>query len=185
MRRLLVILTYVAVVGAACSSDGGEDASSTTTEVEVTTTEATTAPTSVPADCQGQPDSSAGSPAPPQGAALTDGMYFGYITALDAEDLKLTFDAAQLLTGEAAAQAAAQEGSEESDFWIRNNSKATRTLPLADAALLCTASPDDVVHNRKVTLVQLNQTLGDGEPMAVWIDVGDGVVQRVQQQYFP
>jgi hypothetical protein len=112
-------------------------------------------------------------------------MYFGYITALDAEDLKLTFDAAQLLTGEAAAQAAAAEGSEESDFWIRNSSKATRTLALAEDATLCIASPDDVVHNRKVALADLNQALGDGEPMAVWIDMRDATVVRVQQQYFP
>jgi hypothetical protein len=139
----------------------------------------------VPADCPDQPDIAAGSPPPAQGSALTDGMFFGYITALDAEDLKLTFDAAQLLTGAAAAAAAAEEGSEESDFWIRNSSKATRTLALREDAVLCTAEPDNPVVNRKVSLAKLNQTLGDGEPFAVWIDVRSGVVTRVQHQYFP
>jgi hypothetical protein len=107
---------------------------------------------------------------------------------LDAEDLKLTFDAAQLLTGDAAAKAAAEDGGESpppNDYWIRNASKATRTLSLGEDAVLCTADPQNVAENRKVSLSQLNQRLGDGEPLAVWIDVRDGTVVRVQQQYFP
>lgn len=188
MRRPFAILTLVLALGAACSSDGDGDATATTTVAAgatTTSTEASSPPAFAPADCPPQPDSSTGTPAPAQGSALTNGMYFGFVTALDAEDLKLTFDAAQLLTGEAAARAAAEEGSEESDFWIRNTSKATRTLELAEDAVLCTADPANPVENRKVTLAQLNQTLGDGEPMSVWIDVRDGVVTRVQQQFFP
>jgi hypothetical protein len=185
VRRLLVTMTLVSVLGAACSSDDAGDASTPTSEAAVTTTEVTAAPSSVPADCPDQPDSRAGSPPPAQGAALTNGMYFGFITALDAEDLKLTFDAAQLLTGDAAARAAAAEGSEESDFWIRNSSTATRTLELADDAVLCTADPANPVENRKVSLVQLNQTLGDGEPLPGWIDVRNGVTIRVQHQFLP
>lgn len=183
MRRTLIALAVGLSLTSACSSDGDGEATATT--AAPTSTSVTAPPASVPADCPGQPDSRAGSPAPAQGAALTDGMFFGYITVLDAEDLKLTFDAAQLLTGDAAAQAAAAEGSEESDFWIRNSSTATRTLPLAEDAVLCTADPDDVATNRSVSLAQLNQLLGDGEPMAVWIDVRDGTVVRVQHQYFP
>jgi hypothetical protein len=176
----------VLALGAACSSDGDGDATATTASAAATTTtEGGSPPPSVSADCPSQPDSSAASPAPAQGAAITNGIYFGYVTALDAEDLKLTFDAAQLLTGALAAAAAAEEGSEESDYWIRNSSKATRTLELGDNAVLCTADPANPVANRKVTLVQLNQTLGDGEPIAVWIDVRSGGVTRVQQQYFP
>lgn len=185
MRRPLIGLALILTLTAACSSDGDGDATSTTTAEVAITTAATTPLTSVSADCPHQPDSSTGSPAPTQDAAITEGMYFGYVTALDAEDLKLAFDAAQLLTGDAAAKAAAEEGSEESDFWIRNSSKATRTLSLAVDAVLCTADPQNVATNRAVDLAQLNQTLGDGEPMAVWIDVRGGTVVRVQQQFFP
>jgi hypothetical protein len=84
-----------------------------------------------------------------------------------------------------AAAAAAEAGSEESDYWIRNSSQATRTLALAEDAVLCIADPEDIVRNRSVSLVQLNQALGDGEPTAVWIDVRDSTIVRVQQQYFP
>ncbi len=173
---------------AACSSDGDGEATPTTVTAAATTTEAAGPPPSLPADCPDQPDSSAGSPAPAQGSALADGMYFGYITALDAEDLKLTFDAAQLLSGDAANKAAAEDGGESpppNDYWIRNASKATRALGLTEDAVLCTASPEDIVTNRKVSLAQVNQALGDGEPLAVWIDMRGGTVVRVQQQYFP
>jgi hypothetical protein len=185
VRRPLIVLSLVLALGAACSSDGDGDTTATTRRAAATTTAATSSPASVAAGCPDQPDSAAGSPPPNQGAALTDGMFFGYITALDAEDLKLTFDAAQLLTGEAAAKAAAEDGGEASDFWSRNSSKATRTLPLAEDAVVCISSPQDIVTNREVSLPQLNQALGDGEPMAVWIDVRQGTAVRVQQQYFP
>ena len=187
MRRPLLVLIITLAFAAGCSGDDGDQTAPTTTSptASTSTAPATSAAATVPAACPDQPDSRAGSPAPAQGSALTDGMFFGYITALDAEDLKLTFDAAQLLTGDAAAAAAAAEGSEESDFWIRNSSTATRTLELSEDAVLCTAVPDNPVVNRNVSLSQLNQTLGDGEPMAVWIDVRSGVVTRVQHQFFP
>jgi hypothetical protein len=186
VRRPLLLLILLALA-TGCSGDDGDQSGPTTTSRTATSSSAppTSAAAPVPADCPDQPDIRAGSPPPAQGSALTDGMFFGYITALDAEDLKLTFDAAQLLTGEAAAKAAAAEGGEASDFWSRNDSRATRALTLAETAVLCISTPDDAVHNRKVALPQLNQALGDGEPMAVWIDVRARAVVRVQQQYFP
>ena len=189
MRRPLLAIALTVALTAACGSDGGGDTATTTTEppdVTSSSVSTTTAATAQPAGCPDQPDSRDASPTPTQGATLADGFYFGYITFLDAEDLSLRFDVAQLLTGDAAAKAAAQEGEEaNNDYWIRNNSTATRTLKLAEDATLCTATPDDIVRNREVSLVQLNQTLGDGEPFASWIDVRAGVVVRIQQQYFP
>ena len=186
MRRLLVFAVLTLIVLTRCSSDDGGEGASATTTVEPAATSSSTPATSVPADCPQTPRFDDASPTPSQGAALDDGLYFGYITLLDAEDLSLRFDVAQLLTGDAAVKAAAEDGGEaNNDYWIRNASKATRTLKLTEDTVLCMAPPPDIVNNRNVTLVQLNQQLGDGEPVAVWLDVRDGVVERIQQQYFP
>jgi hypothetical protein len=189
VRRLLVILLLSVVALAGCSS-GDDDQAASTTVASPTTTATSAGPSSTRAatvftDCPDQPDSTKGSPPPTQGAAIGNGFFFGYITMLDAEDLKITFDAAQLLTGEAAQKAAEEDGGEATDFWIRNSSKATRTLPLAEDALLCTSEAGNPVANQKVSLAKLNQQMADGEPLAVWIDVRGGTVERVQQQYFP
>lgn len=185
MRRPLTALVVCVLTLTGCSSDGDDEEAADTTAAVTSTTSAPVAG-SVPTDCPQTPRFDAASPTPGQGAALADGLYFGFITFLDAEDLSLRFDVAQLLTGDAAIKAAAEDGGEaNNDYWIRNTTKATRTLELADDATLCMAPPPDITTNRKVTLVQLNQQLGDGEPVAVWLDVRDGVVERIQQQYFP
>jgi hypothetical protein len=188
VRRPLIILTVALVVLAGCSSDGDDGAASATSTTAAVSTSSTGGVTgsSVPAECPQTPRFDEASATPTQGAALADGLYFGYITFLDAEDLSMRFDVAQLLTGDAAAKAAAEDGGEaNNDYWIRNASKATRTLKLADDATLCAPVAGDIVENKRVSLADLNQTLADGEPFAVWIDVRSGTVERVQHQYFP
>ncbi|MEY2566419.1 MAG: hypothetical protein QOE35_948 [Actinomycetota bacterium] len=180
------------MLGGACSSGKGHDAaSSTSTSAEAATT-VPTAPgrtlAAPPRTCSTDIVRGSSSPPPQQGAALGDGQYFGYITLLDAENLELQFDVAQLLTGDAAVQAAKADGGESpppNDYWIRNNTKAARTLALAHDATICLSGSGDPTKNEQSTLARLNTTLGDGEPLGVWIDVRSGTVQRVEQQYFP
>jgi hypothetical protein len=186
-----LVIAAVALLGGACSSDKGATASSTSTSAAAATTVATAPGATLaapPRTCSTDIVRGSSSPPPQQGAALGDGQYFGYITRLDAENLQLQFDVAQLLTGDAAVQAAKADGGESpppNDYWIRNNTKAARTLAVANDTTICLPSSDDPTKNEQSTLVRLNKTLGDGEPLGVWIDVRSGTVERVEQQYFP
>ena len=193
MNRTIAALVLLVALAGACSSDKGGDATSrtsTTTTSDAVVT-AATAPGSTlaapPRTCSTEILRTSSSP-PQQGAALADGQYFGFITTLDAEDLKLQFDVAQLLTGDAATKAAAEDGGESpppNDYWIRNNTKAARTLALADDATICLPSSSDPTKNHSATLADLNKTTAAGEPVGVWVDVRSGTVERVEQQYFP
>jgi hypothetical protein len=196
VKRLLVALLLVLVTGGACSSDsGGGGETSATTAGRSTTTSApsaagasTTVAASVPATCSSSFGADSGPP-PTQGSALTDGRYFGFITSIAAGGTSVKFDVAQLFTGDAAVKAAAEDGGDsppDNDYWIRNNSPATRTLAVAAGATLCIPTdPAKPTENTKVTPERFTKYAADGEPNAAWIDVRGGDVERVEAQFFP
>jgi hypothetical protein len=175
---------------AACSSKGGSTAAPTTS-TSAATAPATTAvvASAVPRTCSADTFATTASP-PPQGSApLADGHYFGYVTKVDARAATFLYDVAQLFTGAAAVQAAKDDGGESpppNDYWIRNQSSLVRPMPLAtDAALCVPTDTNRPTSNNKVDLARFARVAADGEPLPAWIDVHNGAVERVEQQFFP
>ncbi len=134
-----------------------------------------------------------GSGCAPDGDDLPDGVWFGSIeTASSAE---IGFDLACWYSGDAANEAAAEDGFEEipvpNDFYIRNEVATLRTVAVA---------PDAVIHWFPTTTGELaldvlawDDWVGrpegylpcPGDWCNAWLYVNDGVVTEVMQQYTP
>ena len=142
------------------------------------------------------PTSPTSSPARTTAAAttdLTDGRHAARITRVDAAGGRITVDVVQLFLGDTAARAAQEDGAEEipppNDVWIRNTSRALRTLPVAPAAPITVnvhgaAESGSSTKNIAKTLAELADI--DGlEDGVFWLSVADGQVTRVAEQYLP
>jgi hypothetical protein len=124
---------------------------------------------------------------------LADGRHAARITRVDAAGGQITVDVVRLFLGDAAARAAQQDGSEEipppNDVWIRNTSRALRTLPVAPAAPITVnvhgaAESGSATKNIVKTLAELADI--DGlEHGIFWLTVADGQVTRIAEQYLP
>jgi hypothetical protein len=192
MRRpLLTCLLLLLLSLTACASDKKDDKTAASTILTTSTSSvATGSVTSSTAPAGSCPDTLASSSPPPsQGSALADGRSFGFIKSIGAGGSSIAFDVAQLFTGDAAVKAAAEDGGDsppDNDYWIRNNSPATRTLAISGNATLCIPTdPGQPTANKPVKPDDFGKYAADGEPNAAWIDVRSGNVVRVDAQFFP
>ncbi|MDH3679954.1 MAG: GerMN domain-containing protein, partial [Acidimicrobiia bacterium] len=125
---------------------------------------------------------------PTSSDSLPDGLWFGFIE--DPQTDQVSFDLACWFTGAAAAAAAAEDGEESpppNDFHIRNESDRLRTLavdPSAEVAWL--PNPGDP---ESLEVVTYHAWLAEqpGRPVApgVWLNVEDGRVISIEEQYVP
>ena len=124
---------------------------------------------------------------------LTDGRHAARITRVDAARERITVDVVQLFLGAAAARAAQEDGSDEipppNDVWIRNTSRALRTLPLAPAAPITVnvhgaGESGSSTKNIPKTLAELAGIEGL-EHGVFWLTVANGQVTRIAEQYVP
>jgi hypothetical protein len=144
-----------------------------------------------------------------------DGRYFGYIPAVDAESRPptISFDVAQFFFGKDVQKAAEEDGAVSpgegvpNDHYQRNPETQTQALMLATDASLTAAVPvtrlipyeEARARCRKgcsdgVIPVSLAEFLASFEEkrhgltaagVPVWITIRDGVVIRIDEQYFP
>lgn len=121
----------------------------------------------------------------PRPSVLADGRYFALLQAADADTV--TFDVADLLTGEAANEYAAAHGLEvpvPNDVVIDNEDAAATTLPLApDARILLmdwSRCCEPVPAGRDLLAAS-----ADAPGYGYWITVRSGVVRMVVEQYHP
>jgi spore germination protein GerM len=137
-------------------------------------------------------DGATGSGCAPRGDDLPDGVWFGAMEAVS--DVDIGFDLACWFSGDAANEAAAQDGSEEipvpNDYYVRNEVDTLRTVPV---------DPDAVIHwypaggNLELSVIPWGEWVGDpegfidcpGDWCIAWLYVNDGVVTEVVQQYTP
>jgi hypothetical protein len=192
-----LLLVLLGPVVGACSftskkSASPSSSSSSTAKATSTTSSLTTdATTSAPTGCPDSVVPGNASPPPNQGAALANGRYFVFLHSVDVAGKKVSVDVAQFLSGEAANKAAAEDGQESpppNDYYIRNSSKALRTLPVAAHATLCMGSSPGDTNTFAVDLKGLDtlvRAYPDDQGALVWISVTDGSVERVEQQYVP
>jgi hypothetical protein len=159
----------------------------TTTEATTTTASTTTtaAPTTTTVDVNTLAD---GSGCTPGSATLGDGRWFGYVDSATATEIE--FDLACWFTGDAAAQAAAEDGEESpppNDYYIRNQNSQLRTLTVAATAQVSwLPNPGDPSTQATVPYPDWlsGRTTRDYQP-GVWVTIAGGKVTMVEEQYVP
>jgi hypothetical protein len=141
-----------------------------------------------------------------------DGRYFGLIEAARAEPPTISFDVAQFFFGDAVQKAAEEDGAVApgepvaNDHYERNPSKQTESLKLAKDVQITAAGPvtrlilpaETRARCRPQCTEEISVTLADfvasfrkrkdalsaaGGPF--WVMIKDGLVVRIDEQYFP
>ncbi|KAB7745714.1 hypothetical protein GA707_07380 [Nostocoides sp. F2B08] len=118
---------------------------------------------------------------------LADGRWFGTVATLTADSIEL--DIACWFIGEDAVIAAEEDGAESpppNDYYVRNENPDTTTVDIAPDAVAVfypTGSPDGETGT-VADLVSASEDRG-GYPYGVWIEVSDGVVVSVDEQWVP
>lgn len=123
---------------------------------------------------------------------LADGKHYAYLKALAPKLHVVNVDVAQFLTGEAAEQAAQEDGEEAFDYYIRNQNPKLRDLKIAENVHVVTntltasesgSSSKDVV----ITLAKLASFLqqGQAQQRLFWFRLKNGFVVEIHEQYLP
>lgn len=120
-------------------------------------------------------------------ATLT-GRFYGLVTSAD--ETSLTFDAACWFSGAAAAEAATADGQESpppNDYYVRNSSATTRTLPVeATAEVDWYIDPGDPSTR---IMTGYPDWAADRDDRAfqpgAWLDIVDGTLMAIDEQYTP
>lgn len=128
-----------------------------------------------------------GSGCTPGTAYVPDGWWFGYID--DANSDQLSFDLACWFSGSAAADAAAEDDEESpppNDYYIRNVSDTLRVVPVAPQSLvtwLPTEDPADAITTGYE--IWLAERANRSYLPGVWLEVVDGAVESIEEQFVP
>lgn len=198
MRTALLVF-LVALPFAGCSSEA-LDAVPTTGPPESTTTTAAVDDPGTSAATTSEPASSTsssvvdtdqmaeGSGCTPGDGALPDGSWFGYVEATSAGSVE--FDLACWFSGDAANAAALEDGETEvpvpNDYYVRNQNRALRSVPVADGAKVVWLEDPD--PSRPTTSDYPTwRAVRDGRTYlpGVWLTVAGGEVTEISEQYVP
>jgi hypothetical protein len=164
-----------------------------------------TASPSRPRDSLSAPVTDSPSPSPtpepttgPTGSpVLDDGRHFVFVKELPGDPPnRMTFDLAEFLTGDAAAEAAAEHGDESpppNDYYIVNDNPRLRTLPVAPDAELRILDLADCCSSFVIgDLGLLADALVHSDPTGTyrpsspfWITVEGGAIVTIEEQYLP
>ena len=137
-------------------------------------------------------DGANGSGCAPGIDGLPDGAWFGVMRSVDADSIG--FDLACWFGGEAANEAAAEDGETEiplpNDYYIRNDSDALRDVPVAGDAIAFRLTDDPATFDRLEWPAWVaDPTSGflmcPGEFCLVWIYINDGELTELVTQYVP
>ena len=172
---LVVALTGCAGDGSADAPDGTDGTTDPTRTVEPTTSVDPDLPVPEGAGCDvGDGD-------------LADGRWFGVVETLRTDSIEL--DIACWFIGEDAAIAAEEDGEESpppNDYYVRDESDDRSTVavaPDATAVFYPTGSPDGETGTVE-DIIDASQER-DGFPYGVWVEVADGVVTSLEEQWVP
>lgn len=192
--------------GSTATTDTSSTSSESTTTTDATTTsESTTTTTgSVPDDVvyavadpamvppplgDGPANGSGCNPGP---GDLPDGVWFGIVREL--ADTSVEFDLACWFGGEAANEAAAEDGETEipvpNDYYIRNESDVLRTVPVvADAPTWIIPTDPGLGSESRAWTEWVADPIGyvpcPGQYCLAWLYVNDGQATEVVTQYTP
>jgi hypothetical protein len=139
------------------------------------------------------PAPTAGTTTTSEPAVLADGRHPVYLKSVDPDRPTITFDLVQFYTGEDATKAAAEDNKESpppNDYYIRNVNPRLRTLPVRSDApitvnVLAAGSTGSSTKDVSVTLVKLASYFPNSGTAPFWINVAQGQVTKITQQFLP
>lgn len=189
LGSVAALALLVAATLGACSDDDSATPSTTTAPAEATTS---TTPGEPPG---GEEDYTPGDFV--QTTAYADGRHAAFIRFVDGEARTVDVDLAEFLTGDAAVSAHEEDtgsaGGLDTDYYVRNRSKAVRRWALADDLRLRVNSLAGVDPSQEpyrdvdfVTFVGYfynEETSDQAEETLFWISVKGGVVIGAEEQY--
>lgn len=185
--------TTTAAPGTTAAATTTTEATTTTAEATTTTTEATatttttttTEATTTTIDVNTLADGSGCTPGTDE---LGNGIWFGYVDSADATTIE--FDLACWFTGDAAAQAAAEDGEESpppNDYYVRNVNPQLRTITIASTAEVSwMPNPGDPSTQTVVPYADwLTGRMTRGYQPGVWVTIEGGEATFIEEQYVP
>ena len=187
-----IALTVVACTGASTPTTEQESpTTSTTTDAPSTSTTDPASSTTVPATTTtgaGGDDGAEGSGCTPGPGALADGEWFGFVVASDDADLE--FDLACWFTGDAAVEAAAEDGEASpppNDYYVRNVNETLRTVSVAsDVEVTWYPEVGDPASETTLTYAEWDSQRDQrGVDLGVWLEVDDGAIVEIREQWVP
>ncbi len=160
----------------------------TTAAPPVVTTSSAPGTSTVPPTTAPAPDGPLGSGCSPgDGATLPEGEWFGFVLATSAGGIE--FDLACWFTGQAAIDAAAEDGEESpppNDYFVRNQNTQTRSLAVSPDVLVLWYPTGDPTSEEEVSFPEwVEGVAGRGFQFGVWLDVIDGEVLGIREQWVP
>jgi hypothetical protein len=187
-NRLAVAAIAILVLGVGC--DGSEPTSRPSASLSI--------PSMGPPSPL--PPSAIESPAP-SAPALEDGRHFGYIRSIEMADLPgtLVFDLAEFFRGEAANEAAREDGvigkgeSVPNDYYIRNRNPQLRTVAFEADVRITVVDWDHCCEEIRGDLALFVAAFEEDDPAGTYqgprspymITVAGGVVVEIEEQFLP
>jgi hypothetical protein len=139
-----------------------------------------------------------------EGGALGDGRHFGYVRSVDtsSEPATIEFDVAEFLTGEAANDAAVDDGAIEegegvpNDYYVRNDDESVEILTVSpDVTVTRVRCPAGCEEGAAGDFDGFAASFGDedasfadeyrGAHSQYWVTVEDDEVAVIDEQYLP
>ncbi|MGH8941238.1 MAG: hypothetical protein ACRDWF_00320 [Acidimicrobiia bacterium] len=163
-------------------------ATSTTVTSPSSTTSTTTVVTTGTPPSTTQPDGPSGSGCTPgDGVTLPEGEWFG--TVVSASQGGIEFDLACWFEGESAVEAAAEDGAESpppNDYYVRNDNPQIRSLPVSPDTEVTWYPTGDPASEIVVAYSEwVDDVTARGLGYGAWLDVIDGEVVRIREQWVP
>jgi len=157
--------------------------STTAPPTTVTTTATSTTETSV----QNTDDLAEGSGCTPGEGPLPDGEWFGFVTSRGEESLD--FDLACWFTGNAATQAAAEDGEESpppNDYYVRNANPDTREVPVGELVEVTFYPDGDPDNSSEIDYDDWGGMVATrGFELGVWLQIENGAIDEIHEQWVP
>jgi hypothetical protein len=186
----------VAVLAACGDGTSTSTLATTTTSTPTTTSEATTStqpPTTVTTavitttTIGDSNDLAEGSGCTPGEGPLPDGQWFGYVTSRSEDSLD--FDLACWFTGAGAIQASAEDGEESpppNDYYVRNVSIETRAVAVGEVVEVVFFPDGDPGNMLEVDYDDWAEMVaGRGFELGVWLEIEDGAITEIHEQWVP
>jgi hypothetical protein len=187
-----VLAAALALTLTGCSSGSGTSAAPETTAPATTTPSSATPTVPAPASATTTATPSATATASPL-TDLADGKNYGLLKSLDRTGRTVVVDIVQFLTGDAAQQAAKEDGQEaDNDYYVRNQNKRLRTLRYSPGVVVIvnTLTADrtgDATKDTRINLSELKSYFDKGEAQQrlFYLTLSGGLVREIHEQYLP